>query len=72
LKSVQQLSPIAADLGISMTQLALAWVLHEPNLASAIIGASKPQQVKENASASGIKLDDATLEAIDSVLEAFI
>ena len=72
LKSVQQLSPIAADLGISMTQLALAWVLHEPNLASAIIGASKPQQVKENASASGIKLDDATLEAIDSVLKAFI
>jgi aryl-alcohol dehydrogenase-like predicted oxidoreductase len=72
LKSIQQLSPLAADLGISMTQLALAWVLHEPNLASAIIGASKPQQVKENASASGIKLDDATLEAIDSVLEAFI
>jgi aryl-alcohol dehydrogenase-like predicted oxidoreductase len=72
LKSIQQLSPIAADLSISMTQLALAWVLHEPNLASAIIGASKPQQVKENASASGIKLDDATLEAIDSVLKAFI
>lgn len=72
LKSIQQLSPIAADLGISMTQLALAWVLHEPNLASAIIGASKPQQVKENASASGIKLDDATLEAINSVLKAFI
>ena len=72
LKSIQQLSPIAADLGISMTQLALAWVLHEPNLASAIIGASKPQQVKENASASGIELDDATLEAINSVLKAFI
>ena len=72
LTSIEQLSPIATDLGISMTQLALAWVLHEPNLASAIIGASKPQQVLENASASGIKLDDATLQAIDTVLEPFI
>ena len=59
---------IAMDLGISMSQLALAWVLREPSLASAIIGASRPEQVLENASASGIKLDTATLNAIDKTL----
>jgi len=69
LNSIDKLGPIAADLGISMTQLALAWVLREPNLAAAIIGASRPQQVVENASASGIKLDVSALEAIDEVLE---
>lgn len=69
LKSIDQLNPIAADLGISMTQLALAWVLRESNLAAAIIGASRPQQVLENAAASGIKLDQASLQAIDAALE---
>lgn len=69
LKSVDGLHPIAADLGISMTQLALAWVLREPNLASAIIGASRPEQVVENAAASGVHLDDATLQAIDDILD---
>jgi aryl-alcohol dehydrogenase-like predicted oxidoreductase len=69
LKSVDRLDPIASELGISMTQLALAWVLREPNLASAIIGASKPQQVLANASASGIKLDESALQAIDEALE---
>lgn len=68
LKSIDGLEPIAKDLGISMTQLALAWVLREPNVASAIIGASRPAQVIENAAASGIKLDAATLQAIDEVL----
>ena len=68
LEKIDGLEPIAADLGISMTQLALAWVLREPNLAAAIIGASRPEQVLENAAASGIKLDDATLRSIDSVL----
>jgi len=68
LKSIDGLEPIAKDLGISMTQLALAWVLREPNVASAIIGASRPAQVIENAAASGIKLDEATLQAIDEVL----
>ena len=62
---------IAMDLGISMSQLALAWVLREPNLASAIIGASRPEQVLENASASGIKLDTATLNAIDKTLSGY-
>jgi len=54
-----------------MTQLALAWVLREPNLAAAIIGASKPEQVLENASASGVMLDDATIQAIDDVLDGY-
>ncbi len=69
LRSIDDLHPIAADLGISMTQLALAWVLREPNLATAITGASRPEQVFENAAASGIKLDEATLQAIDTALE---
>ncbi len=69
LKGVDRLLPIAAELGISMSQLALAWVLREPNLAAAIIGASRPEQVLENTAASGIRLDDATLQAIDAALE---
>ena len=69
LGAIDKLEPIATDLGISMTQLALAWVLTEANLASAIIGASRPEQVLENASASGVELDETTLQAIDKVLE---
>lgn len=69
LDGVDRLSPIAAELGISMSQLALAWVLREPNLASAIIGASRPEQVLENAAAAGIRLDETTLTAIDTALE---
>jgi len=68
LERVQGLEPIANGLGISMAQLALAWVLREPNVASAIIGATRPQQVVDNAAASGITLDDATLAQIDEVL----
>ena len=69
LERIENLRPIATGLGISMTQLALAWVLREPNLAAAIIGASRPEQVLENASASGIKLDDATLQSIEEALD---
>lgn len=72
LKSVARLAPIAAELGISMTQLALAWVLRQPNVTAAIIGASRPEQVVENAAASGIELDQPTLQAIDSALQGFI
>jgi aryl-alcohol dehydrogenase-like predicted oxidoreductase len=68
LDRIDNLGPIASDLGLSMTQLALAWVLRQDNLAAAIIGASRPQQVIENASASGIELDNDTLTAIDRVL----
>ena len=62
------LRPIAENLGISLSQLALAWVLREPNVSSAIVGASRPEQVQENAAASGIKLDEDTLTVIDKAL----
>jgi len=68
LERVQRLRPVAEGLGLSMAQLALAWVLREPNVASAIIGASRPQQVIDNAGASGVTLDAATLEQIDEIL----
>jgi aryl-alcohol dehydrogenase-like predicted oxidoreductase len=68
LEAVQRLRPISDSLGITMAQLALAWVLREPNVASAIIGASRPEQVEENAAASGIELDEGTLGAIDDAL----
>jgi aryl-alcohol dehydrogenase-like predicted oxidoreductase len=68
LERVQRLRPIADELGISLAQLALAWVLHEPNVASAIIGASRPEQVEDNAAASGIVLDEETLRHIDEIL----
>jgi aryl-alcohol dehydrogenase-like predicted oxidoreductase len=68
LEAVQRLQPIADGLGITMAQLALAWVLRRPELASAIIGASRPEQVEENASASGVELNEETLTAIDEAL----
>ena len=68
LEAVQRLRPIAVDVGVSMAQLALAWVLREPNVASAIVGATRPEQLDENAGASGVKLDDATLAAIDEAV----
>jgi aryl-alcohol dehydrogenase-like predicted oxidoreductase len=69
LEAVQRLEPIAEGVGITMAQLALAWVLREDNVASGIIGASRPEQVEENAAASGIELDDATLQAIDDAVQ---
>jgi aryl-alcohol dehydrogenase-like predicted oxidoreductase len=68
LEAVQRLRPIAGGLGITMAQLALAWVLRQENVASAIVGASRPQQVEDNAAASGIELDDSTLHAIDNAV----
>jgi 1-deoxyxylulose-5-phosphate synthase len=68
LERVQQLQPIADELGITLAQLALAWVLREPNVASAIIGASRPEQVEDNVGAVGVELDDATLSRIDEIL----
>ena len=72
LRAVQRLSPIAEGLGITMAQLALAWVLREENVASAIVGASRPSQVEENAAASGIELDEATLKAIDDAVAGVV
>jgi 1-deoxyxylulose-5-phosphate synthase len=68
LEAVQRLRPIADGLGITLAQLALAWVLREDDVAAAIIGASRPEQVEENAAASGIDLDAATLAAIDDAV----
>jgi aryl-alcohol dehydrogenase-like predicted oxidoreductase len=68
LRAVQRLKPIAEEAGLTLPQFALAWVLREPNVASAIIGASRPEQVADNAAASGIELDDATLRRIDDIL----
>jgi aryl-alcohol dehydrogenase-like predicted oxidoreductase len=68
LERVQRLQPIADRLGITMAQLALAWVLRRPEVASAIVGASRPEQVHANASASGIELDPETLVEIDRAL----
>ncbi len=70
LARVQRLRPIADGLGLSMAQLALAWILREPNVAATIIGASRPDQLRDNAAASGVRLDDATLSAIDDALAA--
>jgi aryl-alcohol dehydrogenase-like predicted oxidoreductase len=68
LEAVQSLRPIAEGAGLTMAQLALAWVLRQPNLASAIVGASRPEQVRANASASGVTLDAQTLAAVDEAL----
>jgi 1-deoxyxylulose-5-phosphate synthase len=68
LERVQGLRPIAAELDLSMAQLALAWVLREENVAAAIIGATRPEQVEDNANASGVELDAETLTRIDQIL----
>ncbi len=68
LEAVQKLKPVADSVGLSMSQLAIAWVLQNDNVSSAIMGATKPSQVKENVKASGVKLDDSVMKAIDSAL----
>ncbi|MCZ8521808.1 MULTISPECIES: aldo/keto reductase family protein [Paenibacillus] len=70
LAQVEQLSSVADELGIKVSQLALAWVLRQPNVASALVGASRPEQVSENAAASGITLPPEVLQRIDAILEA--
>ncbi|MCU0685119.1 MAG: aldo/keto reductase family protein [Polyangiaceae bacterium] len=72
LTRVQKLKPIAQEANLSMAQLAVAWVLQNRNVASAIIGASKPEQVRDNAKAAGVKLDGSTMKKIDEVLGAAI
>ncbi|GAC1581554.1 MAG: aldo/keto reductase family protein [Candidatus Dormibacteria bacterium] len=72
LRAVERLKPVAEDAGVSMAQLALAWVLREPNVASAIIGATGPEQVEHNAGASGVALSPEILGRIDEVLEPVI
>ena len=68
LDAVNRLTAVAEDAGMTMAQLALAWVLREPNVASAIVGATRPEQIRENVAASGKTLDAQTLHRIEGVL----
>jgi aryl-alcohol dehydrogenase-like predicted oxidoreductase len=68
LKAVQHLDPLAADAGLSLAQLAVAWVLQNPNVSAAIIGATRPQQVRENVKAAGVRLDPGLMSRIDEAL----
>ena len=68
LTRVQRLRPLADQAGLSMAQLAVAWVLQNPNVASALVGASRPEQVEDNVAAAGKKLDADLMSAIDDVL----
>jgi aryl-alcohol dehydrogenase-like predicted oxidoreductase len=69
LRAVQRLKPIAEEAGLTLPQFALAWVLREPNVASAIIGASRPSQVRENAAASGVVIDTQLFMRAESILD---
>ncbi|MEV7136111.1 aldo/keto reductase family protein [Arthrobacter sp. NPDC093128] len=68
LSGVQQLKPIAAEAGLTMAQLSIAWVLQNKNVASAIMGASRPEQIAGNVAAAGVKLDEAIMDKIDDVI----
>lgn len=68
LTAVQALRPIAQDLGLTMPQLAIAWVLRNPAVSSAIVGASRPEQLEDTVKASGVHLDDDVMSAIDIAL----
>jgi aryl-alcohol dehydrogenase-like predicted oxidoreductase len=68
LEAVQKLKPLAAEAELSLAQFALAWVLREPNVASAIVGASRPQQLEENAAASGANVDPALFAEAERIV----
>jgi aryl-alcohol dehydrogenase-like predicted oxidoreductase len=68
LRAVARLEPVAEGLGLTMAQLALAWVLRQENVSAAIVGASRVEQLDENAAASRIELDAATVAAIDAAV----
>jgi aryl-alcohol dehydrogenase-like predicted oxidoreductase len=69
LRAVQRLKPIAEEAGLTLPQFALAWVLRKPNVASAIIGASRPSQVQENAAASGVVVDTQLFMRAEAIIE---
>jgi aryl-alcohol dehydrogenase-like predicted oxidoreductase len=69
---VQQLRPVAEEAGLTLSQLAVGWTLQNPNVSAAIIGASRPEQVRENVKASGVRLDPAVLARIDDILGPLI
>ena len=65
---VQRLTPVAEQAGLTLAQLAVAWILQNPNVSAAIVGATTPEQVRENVRASGVRLDPEVLRQIDDVL----
>jgi voltage-dependent potassium channel beta subunit len=72
LARVQQLRPVAADAGLTLSQLAVAWTLQNPNVSAAIVGATRPEQVRENVKAAGVQLDSGVLTRIDDILDPVI
>ncbi|MBT2551160.1 aldo/keto reductase, partial [Arthrobacter sp. ISL-65] len=68
LAAVQELRPVAEETGLTMPQLAVAWVLQNPNVASAIVGASRPEQVADSAAAAGVRLEPDVLKKIDAAV----
>ncbi|MGN6132287.1 MAG: aldo/keto reductase family protein [Nocardioidaceae bacterium] len=72
LTRVQQLQPLADEAGLSLAQLAIAWVLQNGNVSAAIIGASRPEQVTENVKAAGVTLEDGLMKRIDEVLDGVV
>ncbi|WP_108719448.1 aldo/keto reductase family protein [Miniimonas sp. S16] len=72
LEAVQRLKPVAAEAGLSMPQLAIAWVLQNPNVSAALVGASRPEQLADTVKASGITLDADTMAAIDTALTGVV
>jgi aryl-alcohol dehydrogenase-like predicted oxidoreductase len=68
LTAVQRLSPLAAEAGLSLAQLAVAWTLQNPNVSAAIVGATRPEQVRENVKAAGVRLDAGLMRQIDEAL----
>jgi aryl-alcohol dehydrogenase-like predicted oxidoreductase len=68
LTRVQQLRPVADDLGLTMAQLAVAWVLQNDNVSAALVGASRPEQVVENVKAAGVRIPDDAMKRIDDAL----
>jgi len=72
LERVQRLRPLADQAGLTMAQLAIAWVLQNPNVSSAIVGATRPEQLRDNVKAAGVKLDADLLKAIDEVLDPVV
>jgi aryl-alcohol dehydrogenase-like predicted oxidoreductase len=72
LTAVQRLKPLAEQAGLTMAQLAVAWVLQNPNVSSAIVGATKPSQLEDNVKASGVRLDADLLKAIDEALDPVV
>ena len=69
---VQRLGPIAEQAGLTLAQLAVAWTLQNPNVSSAIVGATRPEQLEDNVKAAGVRLDTEVLKAIDDVLDGVI